>query len=259
MLYHLLEWVAGLKRIDVLAEPARRLEKSDINRFIDCLERLSKGEPLQHITGTSEFYGLDLKVNPDVLIPRPETEELIRWISDSHNRAPDSILDIGTGSGCIALALASVFKDSNVWATDSGSEALEIARENAQRNHLAVEFALHDALSGSDWPGAPHDVVVSNPPYIDPEEHSTVAYNVLGRDPDAALFSPPGDALAFYRIIAESAGDLLMNGGALYFELHEIRAQAVEAILEDAGFQAVEIRKDLNGKWRMARGIWIGG
>lgn len=213
------------------------------------LERLLNHEPFQHILGYELFHGLRLEVNPDVLIPRPETEELVEWILDSHTTAK-TILDIGTGSGCIAIALAKALPKVSVEALDVSEKAIKIAEKNALKNDTKVTFFLMNILE--NIPEKNYDLIVSNPPYVGLDEKKLMIANVLDHEPHIALFSE--NPLLFYQRIAEIAAQKLNSNGWLYFEMNEFYAAQIAEILKSLHFTEVEIKKDLSDKNRMIRG-----
>jgi len=226
------------------------------------LHRLKKGEPLQHILGYAEFCELELRVSPDVLVPRPETEELVHWILELlrnadpvKSRAP-LICDIGTGSGCIALALKKELPDSLIMGTDISPEAIEMARENAARHYLDVHFLVHDILS-QQWPEeyTSPDIIVSNPPYIPLRERQNLEIRVSEFEPEMALFVPDDDPLLYYKVIAQKAYMQLKTNGNLFFEIHESFAEQVSSLIDGEGFSSIDIKKDINGKDRMLSAV----
>jgi len=238
---------------------------SELNRM---LQRLVKGEPIQHILGYTEFGGLELKVTRDVLIPRPETEELVLWILETmrgndpvtvqdHGSAQDPLIcDIGTGSGCIALALKKELPGSEIVGTDIFPLALELARENAALHSLEVQFLLHDILT-QEWPEeySSPDIVVSNPPYIPVRERRDLEIRVSEFEPEMALFVPDDDPLIYYRDIAQKAFQRLKHNGRIFFEIHETFASQISELMDELGFTSVVVKKDINGKNRMIRAI----
>ncbi len=233
-----------LKAEEILSDK----EMTFLNRAI---ERLKAGEPVQYITGETEFFGLNLKVSSDVLIPRPETEELVRVILDHIPGKSPSVWDIGTGSGAIALALKSAMPDASVFASDFSAAALKIARENAENLGLDVSFFTHDILTDPLPDLSPLDIIVSNPPYIPFSEADLLASHVLQHEPEIALFVPDEDPLVFYREISRAAEKLLADHGQLFFEIHEDFAQNLQSLLESGNFSKIRIHKDLQGKNRM--------
>ena len=233
----------------LLADPDATIEIPD---FEQLAQELASGRPLQYIVGYTEFYGLDFRVREGCLIPRPETEELVDNILKKHPSA-HRILDVGTGSGCIAIALKKGLPEAQITALDRSEEALEIARENCQ--HLAAEIDLRkgDALSLEAWVEGPFDVIVSNPPYIPQSEERLMRKNVLDFEPHEALFVPDKEPLLFYRAIGRSALNLLSPNGSLWFEVHENYADQTAEMLKEEGFGEVEVICDLFDKKRM---VW---
>lgn len=234
-----------LKRNEILAEEDRQKIKS-------IVARLKNAEPLQYILGETEFYGLKLDVNPSVLIPRPETEELVQWILESTGNEKHRILDVGTGSGCIALALKKGSKSATVSGVDISESALETARKNALKNNLEVEFFQSDMLDWESKRWNNFDVIVSNPPYVRQCEKVEMKTNVLDHEPENALFVSNENPLVFYRSISLFAKKYLPAGGFLFFEINENFGEEIRLLLEGFEFQDIQIRKDLNHKIRMA-------
>ncbi|MFN8286371.1 MAG: peptide chain release factor N(5)-glutamine methyltransferase [Chitinophagales bacterium] len=248
-----LETVLDLSPAAMAFERFRILTEPQLQQLNGILSRLLTHEPVQHILGYTRFYGLDFKVNRHVLIPRPETEELVDWIiKDSDKDASLSLLDIGTGSGCIAISLAKNLPQAQVSAIDVSEDALLVAAENNRRNNTQVSFREGD-IAEIELDAESYDVIVSNPPYIAREESPTLAANVLLFEPHLALFAPQEDALHFYRVIAEKAKTALKPGGSLYFELNADTAPEVEQMLLKTGWNNIEMRKDLSGKLRMLK------
>nr|WP_319272589.1 peptide chain release factor N(5)-glutamine methyltransferase [uncultured Draconibacterium sp.] len=245
--------VLDLSYTQIILEKDRVLETTETNRIKRIVERLKTHEPIQYILGVAEFYGLQLNVKPGVLIPRPETEELVEWISKTEIPKPAKILDIGTGSGCIALALKNVLTTANVQAVDVSETALLLATENAGKNKLNVEFEHADILKWQErsWPH--FDVIVSNPPYVMEREKQQMEANVLKHEPELALFVSDTDPLIFYRTIAQFASKQLNDGGYLFFEINENLGDEMVALVKQLGFKSIELRRDLNGKNRMLK------
>jgi release factor glutamine methyltransferase len=214
--------------------------------FDSDLIRLEKGEPIQYIIGTTWFYGLEFQVTPDVLIPRPETEELVDWIVQSKPKG--EILDLCTGSGCIAVSLAKTL-NQKVTAVDVSAGALEVAKQNAKLNEVEVEFLERDVLNLEDFSGK-FEVIVSNPPYVRELEKAEILPNVLEHEPHLALFVPDDDALIFYRKIAQWSLAHLAPNGRLYFEINQYLGPQTVKMLEGFGYK-VELRKDMAGNDRM--------
>lgn len=255
--YILLEDLFGWNKMQMLLEEIHP-SKSQEDQIHGALSELIEGRPIQYITGKAKFCELELTVNEHVLIPRVETEELVLWIA-SLKRNPEKILDIGTGSGCIALALASMYNNSEVSAMDKSAMAIDIARMNGQKNSIEqVTFYVHDIFDPlPEEMNNTLDLIVSNPPYIELHEASTMARNVLAYEPHLALFVPDNEALMFYDRISTLAKKLLKNRGELYFEIHEAYAIDIVNLLNEKGFDSIEIKKDMQGKNRMLRCIWI--
>ena len=243
---------------ELLLSNDRRLSESDLLYFRSAVKRLQQNEPFQHILGHTEFYGLKIKVNENVLIPRPETEELVQWVNETiEQRDSIKIVDVCTGSGCIALALKKSFPSAEVVATDFSTGALKVAEENAKLNDFTIPFLHHDALSftQSILPEAEHaDVWVSNPPYIPQREKASMAEHVVDFEPHMALFVADSDPLCFYDALAKGALRHLRLGGWLFVEIHEDLADQVVNLFEENGLTQVEVKKDLQGKNRMVRG-----
>ncbi len=240
---------------DFLLHHEARLSESDLLFIRSAVKRLLLHEPFQYVIGNTEFYGLSITCAPGALIPRPETEELVDWILEELKGKESKILDIGTGSGCIALALKKNTINSNVWGLDVSETALKIARENALALGLEVGFFSQDILSDHpiDFDNQFFDVIVSNPPYIPLNEQVKMDQNVLQFEPHKALFVPDHDPLLFYRVIATKSLSFLKNQGVLFFEIHEDFAAEVKELLVELGFINIELRKDLQGKSRMIR------
>lgn len=250
-----LEGLYGISRHKLALEPdAVQDVAGDINQIISDI---SSGMPVQYITGKTSFCGLDIAVGPGVLIPRQETEELVRWITGEAGKRT-SVLDIGTGSGAIAAAIAKALPESRVAALDVSPAALAIARANATGNGVDVDFfeadvLASDAVVAETLGGRKFDIIVSNPPYIPQREGCAMHVNVTGHEPDIALFVPDDDPLLFYRRIAGHGEHLLEPGGSIYFEVHESIGLQVAETLGQMGYIGVELRKDINSKERMVR------
>ncbi len=217
----------------------------------ECIDRLLEDEPFQYIFGRAYFYDFELTVSPNVLIPRPETEELVHLISTDFKGLSPKILDIGTGSGCIPIALAKLLPEAEISALDVSPKALQIAIMNAVEHEVDIQFIEADILN--DVLIKSYDVIVSNPPYIPHKEKSLMQENVLQYEPHLALFVEDEDPLIFYRKIAELAQISLIDSGKIYFECNEFNAKEVALMLEDKLFKEVEIIKDMQGKDRMIK------
>ncbi|MEQ1744309.1 MAG: peptide chain release factor N(5)-glutamine methyltransferase [Saprospiraceae bacterium] len=244
-------------------KPSGRLLSSEENdRFGQIKQRLISGEPVQYVLGEADFFGLKFCVNPAVLIPRQETEELVAWVLEylrACGIASPVVLDIGLGSGCIALALKRKRKEIQLFGLEKSAAALAVAEENARRlvGETSTQFFLadiFDPVTATFFP--PLDVIVSNPPYIPAHERSRVPEHVQAHEPEEALFVEGDDPLLFYRAIARFAQQKLQPGGRLFFECNEFNAAAVAPLLQEMGFTQIELRKDLSGADRMVGAAW---
>ncbi len=229
---------------------------SDVYSNIDtCINRLLNNEPIEHIIGKAEFYKRDFEVNRHTLIPRPETEELVEWIvGDYRNNSAISILDVGTGSGCIAISLALELRNTKVSAMDISQEALRVAQRNDEHHNSRVSFTQEDIFSASALAQS-LDVIVSNPPYIMHKEMVDMERNVLDNEPHSALFVPDDDPLKFYCAIAEYALVALKDNGCVYFEINRACGREVCDMLSSKGFVNIELRQDLFGNERMVKAL----
>lgn len=251
---YVLDVCFGLSKADILCGAVEEMTAEKAAELNKIFGRLMEGEPVQYVLGRAEFCGRWFDVRPGVLIPRPETEELCAWITaDSKASGSPKVLDIGTGSGCIAITLQLDMPESNVTAWDISADALDVARENAQRFGANVNFVKLDALNAK--PEGEWDVIVSNPPYICEKEKKDMAVNVLEHEPHTALFVPDADPLLFYRAITRLAVQTLSKGGRLYFEINPIYADDTCRMMRAEGMTAVELRSDMYGKQRMAKGV----
>ncbi len=276
-----LDALFGMSLTDICLGKVTQLSADDTTRLEKIMQRLEKSEPVQYVLGAEWFAGRLFDVAPGVLIPRPETEDLVKWacdeakekekednskeergkeekeVSKKGEEAPHpSILDIGTGSGCIAITVALALPQAHVTAWDISTDALAIAAGNAHRLGASVRFEHQDALSAPDdeerW-----DVIVSNPPYICDRERADMSDNVLSYEPELALFVPDSDPLLFYRAIARYASKALKPGGRLLFETNTAYAHEVAQAMANEGFTAIEVRNDCFGKPRMVKGAFI--
>lgn len=244
--------VAGRDRLAVVLNPDQQLEPEKLRRVDRVVDRVVEGEPLQYVLGYARFGGLTFKVTPDVLIPRPETAQLVDIISDDiGDRADVDLLDLCTGSGCIACALARRLRFARVTAVDISSGALEVARTNARDLKVNVDFLMADVMTMPAQP-ASWDVIVSNPPYVVESERRDMESRVLDYEPGLALFIPDEDPLMFYRAIADYALSSLRRGGRLYFEINPLFADALAGMLKSMTWDRVEILTDFRGKRRFA-------
>ena len=258
--YLLIEHYLGLEKFVLALQPQLTIHKHQENPLFEALSELNRHKPIQHILGYTYFMDMKFQVSPDVLIPRPETEELVRWIFDDVNRFRNKelhILDIGTGSGCIPIALAKNLQKARVASFDVSEEALKIARSNAQENGVVVEFFQGNIL---DFQSALKiesglDVIVSNPPYVRELEKQEMSSNVKDYEPELALFVPDADPLVFYRAIVRFAEQYLVSGGSLYLEINQYLGKEMVNLLETFTFSNIEIRQDMFGNDRMIKTI----
>jgi release factor glutamine methyltransferase len=263
--YLLLESYQGKKRIDLALNPDMEMDALQLIQWESALSELLNQKPIQYIIGATEFYGLPFLVNENTLIPRPETEELVEWIvAESRNSATGSlkILDIGTGSGCIAISLAKNLPNAEVFAVDVSEKALAVAKKNADTNKVKVNFIQADILKINDLVELPtsnfqlpthFDIIVSNPPYVRHLEKAEIKPNVLEHEPHLALFVEDTDALLFYRKIVELAKENLVEKGKLFFEINQYLGKETLELLEKFGFNSTELKKDIYGNDRMTR------
>lgn len=253
--YIVLEELAQINRIKLSVDPDIRLSESEILSVHFAFKELLQHRPLQYVLGKAWFLDLTFAVKQGVLIPRPETEELVLWILEDHpNTSNRCGLDIATGSGCIAISLALKMKGLSMCATDISPEALALAQQNNQVLDAGVQILHHNILGSEPLPCAKaFDFIVSNPPYVRELEKTQMKPNVLDYEPHLALFVPDNDALIFYRHIANFARKNLKEKGLLYLELNEALANETQTMLRQEGFESIELRHDLHGKPRMMR------
>lgn len=256
--YLILEDKHKLRQIDLALNHELSFVQTDFVVWDLILNQLKKEIPIQYLLGKTHFYGLEFEVNENVLIPRPETEELVEWIINENSKTDKSkkikILDIGTGSGCIAISLAKNIPNAEVYAIDVSKKAIETAKRNAIRNNVEVTFILQDILK-TDELKCNFDIVVSNPPYVRNLEKEEIKKNVLDYEPHLALFVEDNDALIFYRKIAELAKKNLSENGQLYFEINQYLGKEMTNLLEKLDFKKVELRKDIYDNDRMTKGV----
>ncbi len=250
--YLLLEHELGIRKQDQLLNSAMELPALHAKNIQTAVQRLQNGEPIQHILGKAHFYGRDFKVGPQVLIPRQETEELIAWILKDHTQKGKRILDVGSGSGCLAITLALEMNRAQIYALDVSEQALDIARLNAQKLSASIEFLqldiLHESPQLTDL-----NIIVCNPPYVPQSDLESMQIQVKQHEPHGALFVPDGNPLIFYERLTEVAPTLLKPGGSLYLEIHHAFGPQVMALFQDPGWEKVELKKDLQGKDRMIK------
>lgn len=251
----LFEYYFNINRIKMSLEPELRLSESEMLKLHFAVKDLLKNKPIQYIIGETEFCDLKFKVNENVLIPRPETSELVRLIANSHQPSTISnILDIGTGSGCIAISLAKMIPQSNVYALDISEKALDVAKENAINNNVNITFIQDDILTKTQTlTQTKFDIIVSNPPYVRELEKVDMHNNILQWEPHNALFVSDEDPLIFYRSILEFSKKHLKENGEIWFEINEYLGKEMKDLCEEAGFSNIEIYKDFRDKERFLR------
>lgn len=255
--YLILEESQHLKRIDLALRPDLDFSEEEIMVWNSILQQLKKEIPIQYLLGKTSFFGLNFQVNENVLIPRPETEELVEWILERQKSEVKSqqirILDIGTGSGCIAISLAKNLPNARVFAIDISEKALDTAKKNAELNTVDITFINQNILKTEDL-GQQFDIIVSNPPYVRNLEKAEIKKNVLDNEPHLALFVEDNDALIFYKKIADLAQKNLSKNGQLFFEINQYLGKQMIDLLEKMNFAAIELRKDIYGNDRMIKG-----
>jgi release factor glutamine methyltransferase len=254
-----LEEITDMSRAKIKAFPEDDVPGEAAEKIQGILEELKTGRPVQYILGNTEFYGLNFLVNPATLIPRPETEELVEWVLQSQklkvkSQMPFSILDIGTGSGCIAISLKKNLPDARVTAIDISPEALQTAKQNAVINDVEVKF-IHDDILNTKFEieHSKFEIIISNPPYVTLIDQAQMHQNVTGFEPHTALFVPENDPLIFYKAIADFAVEHLEDKGLLFFEINENFGKETVELLTCKGFTDIELRKDMSGRDRMVK------
>jgi release factor glutamine methyltransferase len=258
----LMEERLNLQRIDTVLKPDFLIPEEQLADLKNILQRLQKEEPIQYILGNTEFYGLPFFVDKSTLIPRSETEELVSWVIEkvtklqSNSVTKLSILDIGTGTGCISISLAKNLPNAKITAIDISSKPLEIAKKNAQLNKVTINFIELDILTTKSLPQE-FDVIVSNPPYVRELEKKEIKNNVLDNEPHLALFVADENPLIFYSKIADLAKQQLSKNGLLFFEINQYLGKETIALLEEKGFKNIELRKDIFGNNRMVKCAFI--
>lgn len=252
-----MEHLTGSKKAERMIYKNASITAEEETRLKVITERLMRHEPVQYVLNEAWFCGLRFFVNEHVLIPRPETEELVEWIISNCKFPVESlrILDIGTGSGCIPLALKRRIRKAEVWSCDISENALDVAKKNAESLGMEVRFIHLDFLNRDDWRQLPaFDIIVSNPPYVPERDKLSMHPNVLNHEPPGALFVLDNDALIFYRALAEFGKTHLTNNGLIYAEIHESMGESTSKLFRDEGY-ATELKKDMQGKERMIRAV----
>ncbi len=247
------EHLLNYSKTDLLIRNDTKLSNSAFLQIEKIVGQLLKHKPIQYILGEAWFYGLKLEVSPDVLIPRQETEELVKWIIDDTGSGPVKVLDIGTGSGCIAIGLSLNLPFPEVTAIDISDGALDVAAKNAERLGADIGFIKEDIFAPAIVNSAKYDIIVSNPPYVTESEKMLIDSNVLHYEPVEALFVPDNRPLVYYEAILALAAKCLTSEGRLYLEINEGKFNEIAELLRRYMFGKIEIRKDLNGKYRMVR------
>lgn len=244
----------GIERLHLLTEPNQIISSPLVNQIIEICHELETGKPIQYILGETSFYNCIIKVNNHTLIPRPETEELVELIIMENIGFKDRILDIGTGSGCIAIAIKKNLEEAELTGIDISDGALQMASNNAKLNKVNVSFLKRDILKYDSGTIPYAEIIVSNPPYVMESEKMKMKKNVLDFEPHNALFVPDEDPLIFYNAIIDLSLKNLLNGGRIYFEINERKGGEICALLESAGYSEVRIIKDINSKERFVIG-----
>jgi len=259
-----LENITGLKKVDRIIDKNKKLSAEDINLLKKYTGELMDHKPIQYVLQEAWFCGLKFYVNEHVLIPRPETEELVQWllddfeISKSHNQDAQNILDIGTGSGCIAIALKKKLPLLEISACDISKDALDVARHNAQMHEVNINFLQVDFLDRNNWTSVPStEYIVSNPPYIPLSDKKSMKQNVIAYEPHIALFVANDNSLIFYEAIADFSVEKLPGGGKIFAEIHEELSDDVKQLFWTKGLSSVEIKKDNQGKNRMVKATML--
>ncbi|WP_027067268.1 peptide chain release factor N(5)-glutamine methyltransferase [Maribacter sp. Hel_I_7] len=260
--YLLIEHYFDLERFILAIQPELVIDKKQETVIFQALSELKLEKPIQHIIGTTHFMDLDFKVNEHVLIPRPETEELVRWILDDYKNTAKilTILDMGTGSGCIPISLDKNLTDAKVFGLDISKDALKVAEENNALLNSDVKFYEADILSldmetSEKELDEKFDIIISNPPYVRELEKAEMQNNVIDHEPSLALFVPDEDPLKFYSAVVNFAANHLNENGCLYLEINQYLGEETKQLLEKSNFKTIELRKDMFGNDRMIKGI----
>jgi release factor glutamine methyltransferase len=245
----------GVKKLHQITDQELPVSTEEANRIYNIISQLKTGRPIQYITGSTDFYNCTILVNEATLIPRPETEELVDLIIRENKNFSGTILDIGTGSGCIAIALAKNLPGTAVTGTDISQEALEVAVKNAELNDVKADFIRDDIFNPVRVFEIEAGIIVSNPPYVRESEKQYMNRNVLEHEPHTALFVTDSNPLVYYRVILELAEKVLRPGGKIYFEINEAMGNEMTQMLEGFGYHEVKLIPDLNGKARIMKGV----
>ena len=258
LIFLIFEKLKGFSHTQFLLDKDEELSKETQSEVEKIVFRLKKHEPIQYILGETEFYGLPFYSVPGVLIPRPETEELVQWVIRANQQPAPILLDIGTGTGCIAIALRKNIPQSTVLACDISPVCIETARRNAELNAAEIQVFEYNILNQTPEVSFPElDIIVSNPPYVRETEKKQMEKNVLDYEPETALFVPDATPLMFYERIADFARIHLKNQGRLYFEINEAFGNECSEMLQEKGFAKIVLKKDIHGKDRMIASVWF--
>ena len=249
------DYLRKYSQSDLLLKGDELLSDEEISFINNAINRLKQSEPIQYVLGQTEFAGLIFKVDKRVLIPRPETEELVEWILSEIPNSKIDILDIGTGSGAIPISIKKRCPETNIHAWDISNDALDVAKENALLNSVDINFKCVDILNYQPEENSCFDVIISNPPYVTESEKVLMQNNVLDFEPHTALFVPNKNPLLFYKAIAEFSIKTLKKGGMLFFEINESFGNETVELLKLCGFNNIELKKDISGRDRMVKGI----
>ena len=254
MAHIILNTLLKFNKMDIFQNASYKLSTEITTQIYNIIEQLKHDKPLQYVLGETEFFGLIFEVNPSVLIPRGETEELVDWIRKDYQDSSPRILDIGCGSGCIAISLKKHLPSAHVWAMDISALALETANRNAIRNATEIQFIQGDILQENSFGTEFFDIIVSNPPYVTLEQQKKMARNVVDFEPHLALFVPKDDPLVFYKAIAKFAREHLSEKGTLYVEINEELHEETSEVIAGFGF-FIEKRHDIHTRWRMIKAM----
>ena len=256
-IYMLIEEYTGISKLDIFMNPEQTINESELLKIHFAVKDLMNYKPIQYILGKTEFYGLPILVNTNVLIPRPETEELVDWVvNDTVQNQEYRVLDIGSGSGCIAIALKHTLPILNIQAIDFSLGALEVAEQNAKMNQADVSFHHINLLDKNEWGKLGYyDIIISNPPYVRHSEKNQMKKNVLNYEPGNALFVDDKNPLLFYTTIAEFAQSYLNKNGSLYCEINQYLGDEASKLFESFGFKDIQLKKDLKGNYRFIKAV----
>lgn len=253
--YLIFEHLFNYSKTKLMISQDVEIQEDSYQNILNIIRDLKSYKPIQYIIGKTTFYNLSFNITPDVLIPRPETEELVNWIIKENHNEYKKILDIGTGSGCIAISLAKNLPGNVVYASDISNDALTVTKNNSELNNVHIQIIQLDVLNSDNQLNEKFDIIVSNPPYVTEKEKKLMHKNVLDFEPELALFVPDNNPLLFYRAIIDFGMNHLNPEGKIYFEVNESFGKETALLLEERNFQDISLKKDINGKDRMLRGI----